>query len=65
MIVSAPQSDEIGLLNVPRVLLQRAETRADSGLREGQSRHERDEAGAEEEAQGGVAELPAAGSRGS
>lgn len=47
------------------VLFQRIETRADGGLRERQSRFERDEEGAEEEAQSGVAELPAAGSRGS
>lgn len=49
-----------------RVLLQRTETCADSGLRErlGQSQFKYEKR-AEKEAQSGVAELPAAGSRGS
>jgi len=48
-----------------RFLLQRTEASADGGLRKEQPRSEHDEKGATEEAQSGVAELPAAGSRGS
>jgi hypothetical protein len=48
-----------------RFLLQRTEADANGGLRKGQPRPEHDEERAEEEAQSSVAELPAAGSRGS